>query len=54
MEDAISIAMSLVIKHELSAAKSPVTHDEKSKYQNYASDLYKLSIVRSLLFATQS
>ena len=54
MKDAIHVIMSLVIKHELSAAQSLVTHNEKSKYQNYASDLCYLSIIESLLFVTQS
>ena len=53
MEDAIPIAMPLIVKHELSTAQFPVTHDEKSKYQNYAGDLHYLSIIGSLLFATQ-
>jgi len=44
--------MSLVVKYKLSAAQFPVIYNEKSKYQNYTSDLYYLSIVRFLLFAT--
>lgn len=46
--------MSLIVKYKLSAAQFPVIYNEKSKYQNYTGDLYYLSIVRSLLFATQS
>jgi len=54
MEDATPVVMSLIVKYKLSAAQSLVIHDEKSKYQNYASNLYYLSIIGSLLFATQS
>jgi len=52
MKNTIFVAILLVIKYELSAAQSPVTYNEKLKYQNYAGDLHELSTVRFLLFAT--
>jgi len=53
IEDITSVTIPLIIKHKLFAAQFLVTHDEKSKYQNYTGDLHYLSIVGSLLFATQ-
>jgi len=54
IEGATPVSIPLAVKHNLSTVQSPVTNDEKTKYLDYASDLHYLSIVGSLLFATQS
>jgi len=54
MEDAIPVSTLLAIKYDLLTVQSPVIDDKKAKYLNYAGDLHYLSIVGSLLFATQS
>ena len=54
IEGATPVSTPPAVKYDLSTVQSLVTNDKKTKYLNYAGDLYYLSIVGSLLFATQS
>jgi len=42
------------VKHNLSTTQSPQSEAEKQAYKNYAGDIHYLSLVGSLLFATQT
>ena len=54
MQDGIPISTLLVIKHNLSISQSPISEAEKQAYKEYAGHIHYLSLVRSLLFATQT
>jgi len=54
MESFSPVSTPLAVKHDLSLSQSPSTEAEKQAYQDYASDIPYLSLVGSLLFATQT
>jgi len=54
MQDATSIFTSLAVKHNLSISQSPISEAEKHAYKKYADNINYLSLVRSLLFTTQT
>jgi len=54
MEMSTPVSTPLTIKHNLSLSQSPKTEAEKQAYKDYAKDTHYLSLVGSLLFATQT
>jgi len=54
MENSSPVSTLLVVKHNLSLSQSPKTEAKKRAYQDYASNIPYLSLVGSLLFATQT
>ena len=54
MESSSPVSTPLAVKHDLSLSQSPSTEAEKQVYQDYAGDIPYLSLVGSLLFATQT
>jgi len=53
MQDANTVFTSLPVKHILTLSQCSKTNDEKQVYKNYAGDIHYLSLIGSLLFATQ-
>ena len=54
MQDAAPVSIPLIVKHKLSSSQSPQTEAEKHAYKSYTHDMHYLSLVGSLLFATQT
>jgi len=54
LQDATPVSTPLLVKHNLSTTQSPQSKAEKQAYKNYAGDIHYLSLVGSLLFATQT
>jgi len=53
MQDTAPVSTPLVVKYELSSSQSPQTKAKKHAYKSYAQDTHYLSLMGSLLFATQ-
>ena len=54
LQDATLVSTPLSVKHNLSVIQSSQSEAEKRAYKNYAGDIHYLSLVGSLLFATQT
>jgi len=54
MQDAMPVSTPLAVKHNLSANQSPTSEAEKRAYKDYSDGIHYLSLVGSLLFATQT
>jgi len=54
MRDAIPVSTPLAVKHNLSTSQSPTSEAEKHAYKGYLDGIHYLSLVGSLLFATQT
>ncbi|KXN91943.1 hypothetical protein AN958_11003 [Leucoagaricus sp. SymC.cos] len=54
MENCHPILTPLAVNHGLSITQSPLTSDEHHQYNEYAKGTHYLSLVGSLLFATQT
>jgi len=54
MEGSSPVSTPLTVKHNLLLSQSPNMEAEKQVYQDYAGDTHYLSLVGSLLFATQT
>ena len=53
MQDANTVSTPLPVKHNLTLSQCPKTNNEKQAYKYYARGIHYLSLVGSLLFATQ-
>jgi len=54
MRDAIPVFIPLAVKNNLSTSQSPTSKAEKHAYKGYSDGIHYLSLVGSLLFATQT
>jgi len=54
IRDAIPVFTPLAIKHNLSTSQSPTSEAKKRAYKGYLDGIHYLSLVGSLLFATQT
>ena len=54
MQDTSPVATPLAVKHDLTLSNSPQTEAEKQTYRDYANGIHYLSLVGSLLYATQT
>jgi len=54
LENSTPVSIPLAVKHDLTLSQSPTTEAEKHALEDYASDIHYLSLVGSLLFATQT
>jgi len=54
LENSTPVSTPLAVKHDLTLSQSPTTEAEKRVFEDYAGDIHYLSLVGSLLFATQT
>jgi len=54
LENSTPVSTPLTVKHDLTLSQSLITKAEKCAYKDYSGDLHYLSLVGSLLFATQT
>jgi len=54
LENSTLVSTPLTVKHDLILSQLPTTETEKHAYKDYSGDLHYLSLVGSLLFATQT
>jgi len=54
LENLTLVSTPLAVKHDLTLSQSPITEAEKCAFEDYAGDIHYLSLVGSLLFATQT
>jgi len=54
LENSTLVSIPLAVKHDLTLSQSPTTEAEKRAFEDYAGDIHYLSLVGSLLFATQT
>jgi len=54
MSDAKPVSTSLAVKHSLSTSQSPSSEMEQNEYSSFSGGIHYLSLVGSLLYATQT
>ena len=54
MSDAKPVSTPLAVKHGLSTSQSPSSEIEQNEYSSFSGDIHYLSLVGSLLYATQT
>jgi len=53
IQDTSPVATLFTVKYDLTLSNSPQTEAEKQTYKDYANGIHYLSLVGSLLYATQ-